>query len=237
MNSLIEQFIELTRIDHEIAQVREQLSGYPMMIAQMDAVEARQAKLIEEAEAALEESRHERRKVEKEIAVLQEQIRKLLLQQSAVKTNKEYQTLLHEIEQVRGKIDALETAGIEYLDSEEKDGAGKKEAQGRLAAIKAEHGDERRRIEVQIAEKQARAVRLGSERERRLAALPEDQKEDYILLNERYPGTACAPLDGENCGGCHWTLVPHTRQLVRKSEDLVHCEHCRRYLYAGEPGR
>lgn len=234
MNEVLQQLHNLTEVDFSIAQTREQLARYPAMLDKMAAAEAKQQKTIAEAEAQLDAARHERRKAEKEVQTLQDQIKKYVSQQSAVKTNKEYQAITHEIDQLRVKIDTWETIGLEKLEIEDECLGRKKAAATQLAALEAEHATERRRIEEQMMEKQERIERLTAERQRRFDAIPEEWKELYELLNTRHPGTACVPLEGENCGGCHWTLVPQTRQLVRVGEELVRCEHCRRFLYAKE---
>jgi len=237
MNEVLKQLIELTEVDRAIAQLREQLGRYPAMLGRMDESEARQQKTIEEADLVIDASKQERRKAEKEMQILQEQIRKYTVQQAAVKTNKEYQAITHEVEQIRAKIDVWETAGLEQLELEGAGQAKKKSATQQLKKLKDEHEAERRRIEEQVREKQEKLARLTSERERRFAEIPEELQDSYQLLNERAPGTVCASLEGENCGGCHWTLVPHTRQRVQRGDAIVRCEHCRRILYAPESGR
>lgn len=232
MNDQLRQLISLTEVDHAMAELREQLGRYPAMIAKMDAAEARQQKLITEAEAVLEVARHDRRGAEKELATLREKIRKYGAQQSAVKTNKEYQAITQEIEQTRGKMDEWETLGLEKLEVEERCTAQRKAAADQLAKLKAEYADERQRIETQVREKKEKLQRLTSERNRKFEEVPEEFKQIYDLLNERNPGTACVPLDGENCGGCHWHLFPQMCQLVRRGEEMIRCDHCHRFLYA-----
>src|SRR5689334_17210114 len=113
MNEILQELVELTRLDRELTAIREQLAQYPAMTARMDEDEERQRKQIVAAEADLEAARRARRQAEKEILTLQDQTRKLAMQQASVKTNKEYQAMLHEIETVRAKIDDLETEGLE----------------------------------------------------------------------------------------------------------------------------
>lgn len=234
MNELLQQLKELTTLDAGLAQTREQLARYPTMLAKLDAAEAAQAKTIAEAEGVMEATQRERRQAEKEVTTLDAQIRKVREHQAAVKTNKEYQAITSEIEALRGKIDQRETVALEKLEVEEGLLRRKKEAAAALAKIKAENEGERARIQGQIAEKQERQVRLSSERERRVAGLPEDLRETYEFLNQKFPGTAVVPLEGETCGGCHWNLVAQTGQMVRAGRDLVRCEHCHRYLF--QPG-
>lgn len=234
MNELLQQLKEMTTLDAGLAQTREQLARYPAMLAKLDAAEAAQARAIADAEAAMETTQRERRQAEKEVTTLDAQIRKVREHQAAVKTNKEYQAITSEIEALRAKIDQRETIALEKLEAEEGLQRRKKEAAAALARIQGENQGERERIQGQIAEKQERQVRLLGERQRRLAELPEDLRETYEFLNQKFPGSAVVPLEGETCGGCHWNLVAQTGQMVRAGRDLVRCEHCHRYLF--QPG-
>lgn len=234
MNEQLQQLKELTALDATIVQTREQLARYPVMLGRLDSAEGALLKTIEEAGQRLEVALRERRPVEKEVATLEAQIHRYHDQQAAVKTNKEYQAINQEIEALRTRIDQRETVALEFLEEEESLQKRKKAAAAQLASLKAEHDAERGRIKTQIAEKQERLERLGGERRRNLAGLAEDIREIYELLNQRFQGSAVVPLEGDTCGGCHWSLVAQTCQHVRAGRDLVRCEHCHRYLF--QPG-
>ena len=45
-----------------------------------------------------------------------------------------------------------------------------------------------------------------------------------------------APIAGDHCGVCQWSLVAVTVQHVRAGQEIVRCDHCRRILFA-EAGR
>jgi predicted nucleic acid-binding Zn-ribbon protein len=231
MNELLKQLKELTTVDAAFVQTRDQLARYPAMLAKLEAAEAVQRKAIADAEAELETTQRERRQAEKEISTLDEKIRRVHVQQASVKTNKEYQAINAEIEGLKAKIDTWETAALETLDAEEAIQQRKKTAADQLAALQKEHNVERERIQVQSVEKQERLTRLTSERGRKLAELPDELRETYELLNQKFPGSAVVPLEGATCGGCHWTLVAQTCQAVRNGRELIRCEHCHRFLF------
>lgn len=234
MNETLQQLKELTTLDATIVQLREQLGRYPAMLAKLDAAEAAARKTIADTEAALEAALRERRQAEKEVATLEAQVRKVHLQQAAVKTNKEYQAITLEIDGLRARIDQWENAGLEKLEAEDNLQRQKKEAALKLESIRREDDAERARIQTQIAEKQERLERLTAERRRMAAALPDDLRESYEQLNQKFPGSAVVPLEGETCGGCHWSLVAQTASSVRGGRELVRCEHCHRWLF--QPG-
>lgn len=232
MNELLRQLVELTEVDREIVRTREQLVHYPAMLTRLAALEAEARHEAEQVEAQLKAARHDRGLAEKEVATLRDRITKYQSQQSAVKTNKEYQAMTAEIEGARASIDDWESRGLEVLMREDALADRRAATRKKIELLTAENTTERQRIQTQASEKQARLAQLDIERARRLEAIPEPSRDQYDLLNQHFPGSACAPLDHESCGGCHWHLVAHTCQLVRQDTELVECDHCRRILYA-----
>ena len=51
------------------------------------------------------------------------------------------------------------------------------------------------------------------------------------LLTSKH-GTALATLVDGTCSACHFSVRPHLQQRIRKCEELIFCEHCRRILYS-----
>ena len=232
MHELLQHLKELTTLDAAIVQQQDQLARYPVMLARLAADEAAHQKTITEADAALEALLRDRRQAEKEVATIEAQIRRYQQQQAVVKTNKEYEAITGEIETHRAKVDRWETAALEKLETEEVQQKRKKIAAEQLAKLKIENDAERRRIADQTAEKRERLARLSSERERKMADLPEDLRETYTHVNQKCPGSAVVPLEGDTCGGCHWSLVAQIGQQVRSGKELIRCEHCHRFLFS-----
>jgi predicted nucleic acid-binding Zn-ribbon protein len=231
MEPALKIYVHLTEIDASIAATGEQLAAYPGMLAAMETAEGRQTAIIADARQRAAAAAHDRRAAEKAVLELREQIHKYTLHQVAVKTNKEYEALTSEIEQIRQRIDKHETLGLERLAVEEECGATLAAAETALARLRERHAAERRRIEGQVAEKRERLERLRAERARAVVDLDPDAAENYETANERHPGGACAAMDGDHCAGCGWQGTPRVRQAVAAGQ-LIRCEHCRRFLYA-----
>lgn len=231
MLPLLQALIDLTEVDHQLVTTREQLARYGPMLERMQAEEARAEARVSAELEHIEAMRGDRRRIEAEVATLREQAARYRAQQNQVKSNKEYQAILSEIESLEGRIDTLETEGLEKLEAEE-------QARGAIDRLRVEQTEvadrnatERARIEAQVREKRERLDRLESERARRAAELDDEALENYELIHKKHPGSACAPVEGNHCGGCGRHLVAHVIQDVRKGEQLVHCEDCRRYLH------
>jgi predicted nucleic acid-binding Zn-ribbon protein len=231
MNETLQQFTRLAEIDKLIVAIREQLDGYPRMLATLEAAEADLTRRAEQARVQSEPATLARRAAEREVLVLREKIRKCVDRQSSAKSNKEFSVLAEEIGRAQDGIDRQETIGLEQLEAEEAAAVVQAEVQVKLAALREEHAIEQARVAGQVQEKRERLERLAAERAAIAERVDPNALEEYEAANLRNPGSACAALDGQNCSGCGWNATPRVQQAVHRG-DLTHCEHCRRFLYS-----
>jgi len=56
----------------------------------------------------------------------------------------------------------------------------------------------------------------------------------FLRLLESKRGTAVAAVTEGTCSVCHFAVRPHLQQRVRRSEEIIVCEHCHRILFFEE---
>jgi uncharacterized protein len=56
----------------------------------------------------------------------------------------------------------------------------------------------------------------------------------FLRLLESKRGVAIAAAVDGSCSLCHFALRPHLQQRVRRAQEIIACEHCRRILYLTE---
>jgi hypothetical protein len=56
----------------------------------------------------------------------------------------------------------------------------------------------------------------------------------FLRLLEGKKGVAIAAVVDGCCSLCHFSLRPHLQQRVRRSQEIITCEHCHRILYTPE---
>lgn len=234
MLEIVRQLKDLTEVDHAIVEARAQLAKYPRTLEQLKHAQDTLASQLKEFQDKLEKARQDRRHAEKEVATLREQIGKYLRQQAQVKTNKEYQAMSHEIEQLQARIDEWDTVGLEKLEIEDTCQRELEKMKAALQKQRAENETQSKRIEELTAEKKKFVEGLTTDREKLFERLPDPWRDDYEILQERFPGSACVAVEGEQCSGCHWQLVAQTRQAAKTGTEPARCEHCRRFLYSPE---
>ena len=115
MSPDLENLIALQRLETQIADARAAIAAHPQKLAEADAQLAAATHVLDEAKNRLKDNQEARRALDKDVALYQGRLSKFRDQQSAVKTNKEYQALGHEIETAQHDLGAVEMKVIERM--------------------------------------------------------------------------------------------------------------------------
>ena len=233
MDEQLERLVHLQRIDARIFATKRIIAGFPKKISEAEAPFKELQKSLNEATQRLDSI--EKRKREKERATddLEEKIRKLKARTSEIKTNKEYQALLNEIQAVENERSLLEDEILMIM--EETETASKK--------IRAEEDTfalEKEKIEVlkqKIADEKSEFERtlesMQKERAGVAEAISRENYKEYMELLKTAGGMAVAEARDEICQGCNMNIPPQLFVELKKNEGIVHCPQCRRILFYG----
>ncbi len=209
--------------------------------AVLEKVEKDKTKLasrLKQFETALKENREEFERAQKacrdnelEIQIVDQRIIKSNEHLRNVKTNKEYQVLLREVDDNKKRKDAIETELLELM--EEKD---------QSESIVAESEKEYQLLDEQIKAEQAVVEKQSTEDRELLAEYLESQEKigtslDPVLM-ERFRkiskmnnGSAVTQTSEQVCLGCFMNIPPQLYIEVQKGNDLISCPQCSRILY------
>src|SRR4030095_14589750 len=155
MSPELERLIQLQHLESAIAEARAHITAHPQRLAEADARLAEADRVVQEAAQRLKDAQEARRTVEKDAAVYQARLTKFKDQLSAVKTNREYTAMQHEIETAQKDLGVAEEKVLErmmeidQLTVEAKQAEAAKAAQKKTVdADKAALGAERRLVGV-----------------------------------------------------------------------------------------
>jgi len=236
MSPDLDRLVKLQHLDNQIADARQKIAAHPQRLAEADArLNAAKAHL-DTAKKRLSDNQEARRTLEKEAAVYQGRLSKFKDQQAAVKTNREYQALGHEIETAQQELGVVEEKEIERMVEADALTAEVKQAEAALAtqqkAIdqeKKELAAELQQVEASLNEATAARAALVKELEPRLTTLFET-----VARARRGLAVSMATRDGL-CSQCHVRLRPHVFQQVRANDQIIQCDSCQRILYYVPP--
>lgn len=227
----LEQLIKLQLIEDDAAVARARIEGIPASIealgARLEASTGAQA----DAQQRLDDSRSDRRELEKKLAAVQTRLDRFREQLMQVKTNKEYQAMQGEMAAAEGEIRRLEDEILERMIEGDDLAAEVESSSGSLNAERSAVEAERAELERERDTLENRIGQMDDERAQQVDALPAQLLSLFQTVAERRNGTVIVrALDGR-CSGCQVRLRPQLFNDVRTNSRLIQCESCQRVLY------
>ncbi len=226
-----ERLIHLQKLDSEIRETTLVLESLPRLIQEIDRkVEAGSAS-VAAAKDRLAQNQKKRRDLETQVRDVKVQIGKYKRQLNEVKTNKEYTSLLKEIEEAQHGIDGIEEEIIaEMLAADDIEDAIK------TASMKQRQDEENLKKEkLALEEKgrqiEARLAELVRDKEAVSPDIPGEQMRLYTALAKKKSGFALSPVKGDFCALCHMRIRPQMLNEIRDRSAIILCENCGRILY------
>lgn len=231
MSEQIDLLVQLQEIDRKRGLFKEAQERLPEDIeAARQPLNLAQEKL-ERSRLAMDQLTKERKAKEKDLQIAEEKLEKLKARLTELKTNKEYQAHLSEIESAKSDIGKVEEELLLLMDrgdalkgevaEEDRRGA---EAQKAFAAKKAE-------IESRLEDLRSVAASLEGQETGLLQKIDPKLLQEYRQLGTLHKGMAVVPLQNGTCSGCHFSLPPQLATEVKKREKVLTCSYCRRILY------
>ena len=170
------------------------------------------------------------RQGEKDVEALQAEERKFQGQLPLVKKNEEYQALLKEISDRKGKRSDRETELLVLMDDEQRLNA---ERPSLEQALKTAETEMAARLEV-IAEgerrERAQVEEIQAQRAQLMARLTTPMRSRYERIRVSRDGRAVVPIIKGSCGGCFRGQPPQALQDARRRDRVLVCDGCGRLL-------
>lgn len=236
MSPDLEKLIKLQHLDSRIIDARQQLAAHPQRIADADARLGEAQQALDAAKQRLKESHDARRALEKDAAVFQGRLTKFKDQLSAVKTNKEYTAIQHEIATAQSDLAGVEEKVLERMVEDDEITVVVKQAEATLAARKKEIDAEKKEmtddlavIEAELAKASDARALVIKEIDPRVLSLFEQ-----VARQRKGVGLSSATRDGL-CSVCHVRLRPQVFQKVRTNDEIIQCDSCQRIVYYVPP--
>jgi predicted nucleic acid-binding Zn-ribbon protein len=185
---------------------------------------------FEKIEKGLEDAQRERRRLESSIEDKTQLLAKYRAQLDTVKTNKEYQSLQHEIEVTRENVSRAEDKLLELLDKSERDQRDLDERRRALAQMEDDGARADAEAKARARDVDVQLVEVNEKRKRLIAELSQRVRAEYERLFERYNGAAFAVAAGGVCQGCFVNVPAQIVAELRAGDRLYRCESCGRFI-------
>jgi len=222
----------LQKTEQETEDIQIKLRTYPLQVEHLQKQLEELDRKKSEEQDRIENLEKERRKKEGELELESERIRKSQLRLLEVKTNKEYQAMLKEIEWAKEINSQREEEIITILDEIDR-------SKSNLGSIEQRIEGEKKETEQEIATIQQKMVQLEKDlansqevRNKIIQELDPQLLKRYVTLKERRDGVAIVLVKNEACQGCYVNIPPQLYNEVQQSKEIILCPNCNRILYA-----
>jgi uncharacterized protein len=228
----LEQLVKLQEIEMESLKLQNLLGSVDEKISKLDDRLKESEGMIEEEKSKLEDSKKRYHAFEADVQSNSEKMKKSEAKLSSVKTNKEYQSSLKEIEDLKSLNSQTEDRMLECLDQ--------MEAAEKAIDLKQE---EYKQLDDELCREKERIRDEKKEGEARLSQLEHDwtevsKKLTPALLNmfnsvkaRQSSGIAVAPAKNSVCLGCNMNIPPQMYNELQRLDSLKFCPYCQRILY------
>jgi hypothetical protein len=226
-----ENLIKLQKLDIEIRNTSVLLDDIPYQIEEIDKKSEESLKIVQAAKDNFVQNQKKRRGQESELQDKKEIIEKYKRQLNGVKTNKEYSSLLKEIDETNAKIDFLEEKIIGEMLSADDIEKEIKAASKKAEEVQAELSRKKEVIFQGKDKAEEKLKDLEAEREELLPKIPSDQMKLYKQISRIKNGIVLSPVTEEFCTMCHMRVRPQMVNELIAGTQIITCENCGRILY------
>ena len=231
MNLQLQYLINLQKFDLRIFQIQDQLRKSPELLKSAEAPLQDILTRLQTLKNTGDSLVKQRRSAERELATQEEQLQKIRNRLSELKTNKEYQAHLFEIELARKKKDSIEENVLETMERVEQNEQAIKELEEQAKEAQQNFDAEKARIETQLANLANELADLEQQQKTLAEKVENPLLARYNRLKTMRKGYAVAQLRDGACGGCQLQLPPQLVAEVKRGNELMDCSYCHRILY------
>lgn len=236
MDQNLDMLVRLQRIDSTIDSLTRRKEKYPdqMTILESEVASAEQDLKVRQEER--NELEKEQRHFERELQNVNFELDKHQKRLFEVKTNKEYQALLKEIEAQKTKIEEFEGQILEHMTALDDVSDQMKKFEGAFAQQKEEASRTIQKLKGELASVEEELTVQQRARETLIAGIGDRLLRTYEKVRKRNRGLGVVPVLKEACGGCFERLPPQRINEIRRKEELIFCENCGCILIWDEEG-
>jgi predicted nucleic acid-binding Zn-ribbon protein len=223
--------IELQELDLIIGRVIIKKRELPEKITQMDQEFRKNAASLEESRKIFEElnKRHSEKedKLKRGIDTLKKTKERLL----EVKTNKEYQAILKEIEMIEKKNSEIEDEIISVLEEIDHAQVVLEVKKNDYNTYKLQYEKEKKKIEEEISHLDVNLSDYQQKSNNLRRQIRSELHKKYETIRGARNGLAVVSAWKEVCGGCHMNIPPQLYIELQRSTELLSCPNCNRIIY------
>ena len=231
IKSQIKKLVDLQKIDVEIFSLKRDLTEKPAEVEELKNQFELKKSHLKELEEKIKIVQVNQKNLELDLKSKEDGIVKADGSLALLKTNKEYQAKLHEIENIKADKSIIEEKIL--LSYDEIEEARKEIEQEKIvvAGEEKKYFAQKKEVEDFIVLTNDKVKKLDIQRREISPGVNPDFLARYERILNNRDGVAMVPVKNHSCGGCFMTVPEQTVHEIKMYDKLVMCEMCARFLY------
>jgi predicted nucleic acid-binding Zn-ribbon protein len=230
----LDQLLQLQVIDYDLGELERSKEYLPDMMNNLNR-EINEAKSkYDETKKSIEDAKLRQGQLELDVKSKQQDLEKYQQQMMSIKTNKEYDALVAQIDKIKGDIDIAETEIINIIDQ-------LKQLENHFGDYKKQLDDIESNNKKQLGILQEKIDSIGDkiaakdkERQAVLGAVPRPVLSVYERVRRGKGGDVVVAVKRRACGACYKALTPKKAQEIKGGGKIFTCDYCGRILFWDE---
>lgn len=230
----LENLVKLQTIDTEIYNLRAEQEAKPQEIKLLEIAFEEKKQHLAQLEKELLDLQKQRKDKELELGSKEDSAKKLQSQLYSLKTNKEYQAMLQQIQDAKADASIVEDSILDLFDKTDKKRSEIEREKKKISEEEKVFNEQKKKVDERIKEIEGRLAQLNTQRKEIIPEVKPKILSQYerILLNR--DGLAIVSVKDNACSGCNMSVPPQVINLIKMYDRLVTCEVCNRILYIEE---
>ena len=231
MKEAIKNLMDLQAIDLDVQKIDEQMAdGHSELVTTKKAIEQGYESIADYKEQfALGEKR--RRELEATIADEAERIKDRQTKLMSIQTNREYQSILKEIEDTKLANQQREEELTLLLEQSELIEKKIEEFSKRCAEQELQLENDSKRVAQEVAKLESDKLKITKSRDAQAKKVDAKYLNRYEKLRINRNGLAVTGVTQGVCRGCNMNIPPQMFNLLLREQELLTCPTCNRMMY------
>lgn len=229
--------ISLQRIDTELARKGMRKKELPGRVSRLEETFLAASGAVEAEKKRLEELTKAHRAREESLKKGVDQLKKTKDRLLEVKTNKEYQAMLKEIEVLEKKNSEMEDDIILKLEEIDSARKGLKAGEQEFETFRSNYEKEKKELDGEIDLMDSEISRLLQDQEGLRTGIHPDILKRYDRIKSHSNGRAVVPVWKSVCDACHMNIPPQMYNELQRSDEIMQCPFCSRIIYWDDRGK
>ena len=230
----MQHLIELQEIDNQLQDLNSLLGDLPKRVNEMNQEEDVLSTNLEKNKIHLKEIRVEFHKSEVKVEEIDNKIDKIKDQLFLVTNNKQYDSLMHEIDYLKEEKSRIESEILIFLGEKDELKNNIENEEIQLKSLADELVNRKKKLETMLSKSADEKSVLEQKRQEKVQQIDSNTIALYNQVSGARDGLAVIHLSGNSCGGCGAAITMQTISEIRSNNTIYRCDICSRFVYSNQ---